>query len=261
MTETNPQDRVADRRKDHAEPSLGRELFIIVVVALLLSFFVRTFIAQAFFVPSGSMENTLQIQDRILVSKLSNHFGGVQRGEIVVFSDPSHWLPDPEPPAGIAGILRNGLMWIGLLPSDTGKDLVKRVIGVGGDNVKCCSPEGRIVLNGVPLVEPYLKPPGNTDQVQFNITVPQGRIFVMGDNRGDSSDSRYHLDENDGTVPLSNVVGRVAYVIWPISSWSGEPIPDLFSNPALNNQPTPSSSSSSSSSAPSGEAAPNPSSS
>jgi signal peptidase I len=231
------------------------------VVALLLSFFVRTFIAQAFFVPSGSMENTLQIQDRILVSKLSNHFGGVQRGEIVVFSDPSHWLPDPEPPAGIAGILRNGLMWIGLLPSDTGKDLVKRVIGIGGDNVKCCSPEGRIVLNGVPLVEPYLKPPGNTDQVQFNITVPQGRIFVMGDNRGDSSDSRYHLDENDGTVPLSNVVGRVAYVIWPISSWSGEPIPDLFSNPALNNQPTPISSSSSSSSAPSGEAAPNPSSS
>ena len=255
MTETNPQDRVADRRKDHSEPSLGRELFIIVVVALLLSFFVRTFIAQAFFVPSGSMENTLQIQDRILVSKLSNHFGGVQRGEIVVFSDPSHWLPDPEPPAGVAGLLRNTLMWIGLLPSDTGKDLVKRVIGIGGDNVKCCSPEGRIVLNGVPLVEPYLKPPGNTDQVQFNITVPQDRIFVMGDNRGDSSDSRYHLDEDNGTVPLSNVVGRVVYVIWPLSNWSGEPIPDLFNNPALNNQPTPSASQSS---APSGEAAPSP---
>lgn len=256
MTDANPQDRVADRRKENSEPSLGRELFIIVVVALLLSFFVRTFIAQAFFVPSGSMENTLQIQDRILVSKLSNHFGGVQRGEIVVFSDPSHWLPDPEPPAGIAGVLRNALMWVGLLPSDTGKDLVKRVIGIGGDNVKCCSPEGRIVLNGVTLVEPYLKPPGSTDQVQFNITVPQDRVFVMGDNRGDSSDSRYHLDENSGTVPLSNVVGRVAYVIWPVSSWSGEPIPDLFSNPAISNQPAPSSSAS----APAGEAAPAPSS-
>ncbi len=242
MTETNPQDRVADRRKEHSEPSLGRELFIIVVVALLLSFFVRTFLAQAFFVPSGSMENTLQIQDRILVSKLSNHFGEVQRGEIVVFSDPSNWLPEPEPASGIAGIMRNGLMWIGLLPSDTGKDLVKRVIGIGGDNVVCCDTDGRITLNGVSLVEPYLKPPGSTDQVQFNITVPQGRVFVMGDNRGDSSDSRFHLDEESGTVPLANIVGRVAYVIWPISSWSGEPIPDLFTNPALNNQPTPSAS-------------------
>jgi signal peptidase I len=106
-------------------------------------------LAQAFFVPSGSMENTLQIQDRILVSKLSNHFGEVQRGEIVVFSDPSNWLPEPEPASGIAGILRNGLMWIGLLPSDTGKDLVKRVIGIGGDNVVCCDTDGRIVLNGV----------------------------------------------------------------------------------------------------------------
>jgi len=257
VTETNPQDRVADRRKEHSEPSLGRELFIIVVVALLLSFVVRTFLAQAFFVPSGSMENTLQIQDRILVSKLSNHFGEVQRGEIVVFSDPSNWLPEPEPAAGIAGLLRNGLMWIGLLPSDTGKDLVKRVIGIGGDNVKCCDTDGRIVLNGVSLVEPYLKPPGATDQVQFDITVPQGRVFVMGDNRGDSSDSRFHLDEDSGTVPLSNVVGRVVYVIWPISSWSGEPIPDLFTNPALNNQPAPAPSSS----APSDEAAPTPSSS
>jgi signal peptidase I len=108
------------------------------------------------------------------------------------------------------------------------------------------------VLNGVPLVEPYLKPPGNTDQVQFNITVPQGRIFVMGDNRGDSSDSRYHLDEDSGTVPLANVVGRVAYVIWPVSNWSGEPIPDLFTNSALNNQPAPSA-------APSAEAQPSPS--
>ena len=239
MTDANPQDRVAERRKENSEPSLGRELFIIVVVALLLSFFVRTFIAQAFFVPSGSMENTLQIQDRILVSKLSNHFGTVQRGEIVVFSDPSHWLPDPEPPAGIAGVMRNALMWVGLLPSDTGKDLVKRAIGIGGDNVKCCDAGGHIVLNGVSLVEPYLKPPGSTDQVPFNITVPQGRVFVMGDNRGDSSDSRYHLTEENGTVPLSNIVGRVAYVIWPAANWSGEPIPDLFSNPALNNQPAP----------------------
>jgi signal peptidase I len=128
--------------------------------------------------------------------------------------------------------------------------LVKRAIGIGGDNVKCCDAGGRIVLNGVPLVEPYLKPPGSTDQVQFNITVPQGRVFVMGDNRGDSSDSRYHLTEENGTVPLTNIVGRVVYVIWPVANWSGAAIPDLFNNPALNNQPAPTAST------PSGEAAP-----
>ena len=236
MTETStPRTRDERRRDAEKKGSVGRELILIVGIALVLSVLVRTFVAQAFYVPSESMQNTLQVQDRILVSKLSTEFGGVQRGEVVVFTDPGNWLPTPEQPTGVSGAIRNALMWVGLLPSDTGEDLVKRVIGVGGDHIVCCNAKGQIVLNGVPLVEPYVKPGSTTDQVRFDVTVPANRVFVMGDNRGDSSDSRFHLDVNQGTVPDGNVVGRVVAVIWPASRWSGEPIPAVpFENPALN---------------------------
>ena len=235
---SNPQTRDDERRRDEKQGSLGRELLVIIVVALALSVLVRTFVAQAFYVPSSSMENTLQIQDRILVSKLSTQFGGVNRGEIVVFTDPGGWLPPAEQPTGLSGALRNALMWVGLLPSDTGEDLVKRVIGVSGDHVVCCNARGQIMLNGVALVEPYVKPGSRTDQVKFDITVPAGRVFVMGDNRADSSDSRFHLDVDKGTIPQANVVGRVVAVIWPIANWSGEPIPATFDNPAIDAPPT-----------------------
>ena len=236
MTETStPRTRDERRRDAEKKGSVGRELILIVGIALVLSVLVRTFVAQAFYVPSESMQNTLQVQDRILVSKLSTEFGGVQRGEVVVFTDPGNWLPTPEQPTGVSGAIRNALMWVGLLPSDTGEDLVKRVIGVGGDHIVCCNAKGQIVLNDVPLVEPYVKPGSTTDQVRFDVTVPANRVFVMGDNRGDSSDSRFHLDVNQGTVPDGNVVGRVVAVIWPASRWSGEPIPAVpFENPALN---------------------------
>ena len=234
---TTPAERDVERRKGESSGGLARELVLIIGVALVLSVLVRTFVAQAFFVPSGSMEDTLLIQDRIIASKLTTHFGGVNRGEIVVFTDPGGWLPPAEPVTGPAGWLRSGLMWVGLLPSDTGEDLVKRVIGVGGDHIVCCDKKERLVLNGVSLDEPYLKPGGGTAQVRFDVTVPDGRVFVMGDNRGDSSDSRFHLDVEQGTVPLGNVVGRVAAVIWPASRWSGEPIPPTFENPALDLPP------------------------
>jgi signal peptidase I len=130
-------------------------------------------------------------------------------------------------------------MWIGLLPSDTGEDLVKRVIGVGGDHIVCCDAKHRITLNGVALDETYLKPGGGgTAQVNFDVVVPEDRFFVMGDNRGDSSDSRFHLDVENGTVPRANIVGRVVAVIWPMSRWSGEPIPSIFENPKLNDDET-----------------------
>lgn len=235
---SNPQTRDDERRRDEKQGSLGRELLVIIVVALALSVLVRTFVAQAFYVPSSSMENTLQIQDRILVSKLSTQLGGVNRGEIVVFTDPGGWLPPAEKPSGVQGLIRNALMWIGLLPSDTGEDLVKRVIGVGGDHVVCCNAKGQIELNGVALVEPYVKPGSRTDQVKFDLVVPEGRVFVMGDNRADSSDSRFHLDVEQGTIPVPNVVGRVVAVIWPIANWSGEPIPATFDNPAIDAPPT-----------------------
>lgn len=232
---STPQEREKERRSAGQKGgSLLKELVLIIGVALVLSVLVRTFIAQAFFVPSSSMEDTLLIQDRILASKLSTDLGGVNRGEIVVFTDPGDWLPEPELPAGAAGVVRNALMFVGLLPSDTGEDLVKRVIGIGGDRVVCCDADGRITVNGVALDESaYLKPGNGTDQVRFDIVVPDNRVFVMGDNRADSSDSRYHLDEANGTVSVESVVGRVIAVVWPIAHWSGEPIPAIFENPEL----------------------------
>jgi signal peptidase I len=234
---TTPQLRDAERRKA-ASGGVARELVLIVAVALVLSVLVRTFVAQAFFVPSASMENTLLVQDRIIASKVTTRISGVSRGEVVVFTDPGGWLPPTAPVTGAAGWLRSTLMWVGLLPSDTGEDLVKRVIGVGGDHIVCCDKNDRIVLNGVPLVESYVKPGDGTAQVRFDVIVPQGRIFVMGDNRGDSSDSRFHLDVAHGTVPLDNVVGRVVAVIWPASRWSGEPVPLIFENPKLDVAPS-----------------------
>jgi signal peptidase I len=226
------------RRAEGKQTSLGRELLLIVGVALILSILVRTFLAQAFYVPSSSMEDTLLVQDRIIVSKLTTQVSGVNRGEIVVFTDPGGWLPETVPASGAAGVLRNALMWIGLLPSDTGEDLVKRVIGVGGDHIVCCDAKQRITVNGVALDETYLKPGAGTAQVRFDITVPADRYFVMGDNRGDSSDSRFHLDVEEGTVPRANIVGRVVAVIWPMSRWSGEPIPSIFENPELDAKKT-----------------------
>jgi signal peptidase I len=231
-TPSTPASREAARRQGK-KGGAGRELLLIVAVALVLSVLVRTFVAQAFYVPSSSMENTLQIQDRIIASKLTTQIGGVHRGEIVVFTDPGGWLGEVAPETGVKGFLKKAFMFVGLLPSDTGEDLVKRVIGVGGDHIVCCDAKQRIIVNGVPLTETYIKPDNGTAQVRFDIRVPQGRVFVMGDNRADSADSRYHLDVEQGTVPLDNVVGRVAAVIWPMSNWSGEPIPAIFENPDL----------------------------
>jgi signal peptidase I len=204
-----------------------RETGIIVVSALVLSALVRAFLVQAFFVPSASMEDTLMVGDRIIASKISTRVAGVTRGEVIVFQDPGGWLPDPPAPVeGARTTVRSVLTFIGLLPSDTGQDLVKRAIGLSGDRVVCCNIDGRIVVNGAALDEPYVK--GSTDQVPFDVVVPPDAMFVMGDNRGDSRDSRYHLEVNNGSVPLVNAVGRVVLVVWPLSQFSAQPIPDTF---------------------------------
>ncbi|MBU6244918.1 MAG: signal peptidase I [Actinomycetales bacterium] len=210
-----------------------RELSIIVVAALVLSALVRAFLVQAFYVPSASMEDTLLISDRIIASKVTTELGGTTRGEVVVFRDPGGWLPPPPTPEqGLRGWLRSSLTFVGLLPSDSGQDLVKRVIGIAGDRVACCDAQGRIVLNGVPLDEDYII--GPTDQVPFDIVVPPGSVFVMGDNRGNSRDSRYHLEVNDGGVPAENVVGRVILVAWPFDNLATVPIPAIYADPAIN---------------------------
>lgn len=230
--------------KDESSGGTGRflkEVAIVLICALVLSVVVRTFFIQAFYVPSASMENTLLINDRILASKITTRISGVSRGEVVVFKDPGGWLP---PTVSTAGPVSKVMEFVGLLPSSSGDDLVKRAIGIAGDHVMCCNLKGQIVLNGVGLEEPYIKPGAGTDQVPFDIVVPANSIFVMGDNRGSSADSRYHLESNDGGVPTDNVVGRVILKVWPFSQFGTVPIPSVpFGNPDLNNQqsstPTP----------------------
>jgi len=209
------------------------EFIVIIAIALGIATLMRAFLIQPFYVPSGSMEQTLQINDRVIASKISTKIAGVNRGEIMVFKDPSGWLPPmPESAGGFRGLVSDSLIFIGLLPSDSGDDLVKRVIGIEGDQIACCNDAGQIVLNGVGLDESaYVN--GPTDQVLFDVTVPPGSMFVMGDNRGNSADSRFHLDENEGSIPVDNAVGRVVLVVWPFDRFSTEPIPEVFGNPAI----------------------------
>jgi signal peptidase I len=197
-----------------------REIVIVVVAALVISAVVRTFLLQAFWVPSGSMEQTLVRGDRILVWKPGADPG---HGDVIVFRDPADWLADPIAPEGLSGLVTQVGTFLGILPSSSGDDLVKRVVGTGGDTIECCSPDGRIMRNGQPLDEPYLYPGDPTDQVTFKVTVPEGRLFVMGDHRSDSADSRYHLEEQDGTVPVDNVVGVAKVIMWPVSRWATLP--------------------------------------
>lgn len=196
-----------------------REFLVVIGMALLLSALIRTFLVQAFWVPSGSMEQTLVRNDRILAWKLAEP----GRGDVVVFRDPGGWLGEPLPAHGLRADMRRVAVFLGLMPSDSGDDLVKRVIGVGGDTIECCSPQGKIIRNGQPLDEPYIYPGEPTNQVRFKVTVPADRLFVMGDHRSDSADSRFHLEGNYGTVPVSNVVGRAVVIMWPADRWATLP--------------------------------------
>jgi signal peptidase I len=211
------------------------ELPFLVVFALFLAFLIKTFLVQAFFIPSGSMQNTLAIGDRVLVNRASQWLGGQpQRGQVVVFQDPGGWLL-PNETTSSSNWLSKALTFVGVLPEDNG-DLIKRVIGVGGDHVVCCNANGQITVNGVALNESYLYP-GDTAQSgpdgAFDVIVPQGRLWVMGDHRSVSEDSRAHVQLNGGTIPVSAVVGRADLIIWPISHWGTLPVPDTFKQTGL----------------------------
>lgn len=198
--------------------SLLRELPILVVVALLVSLIIKSFLVQFFYIPSGSMENTLRISDRVAVNKVPFISKTFKRGDIVVFRDPDNWLSEPTPTTGpvILTKLQEGLIAVGVLPNPAKQHLVKRVIGVAGDRVVCCDNNKMITVNGKALNEPYIFKGDNPSDINFDITVPTGKIWVMGDHRGASADSRYHQDDiNKGMVPVSKVVGRVVAVIWP----------------------------------------------
>jgi signal peptidase I len=226
------------RRRRIKPIKLSREIPMLIVLALGLSLLIKTFLVQAFYIPSPSMENTLEPGDRVLVNKFSPWFGWQpQRGEIVVFKDPDNWL-GTTPPAHenpVLGGLKDVLVFIGLLPSDDQRDLIKRVIGVPGDKVACCDAHGRVTVNGVPLKETSYLRPGSAPSLQtFAVTVPPGRLWVMGDNRGNSADSRYHMnDPGDGTVPISDVVGHAFVLIWPLNRMTGLGIPSTFDQSAL----------------------------
>lgn len=215
-------DAPAPRRDRRKRGGLLRETLIVVGTALVLSLLIKTFLAQAFLIPSGSMETTLDVGDRVMVSRLAPGPLEVNRGDIVVFVDPGGWLnPSLEP----ANPFRDGLIrageFVGLLPSQTGSHLIKRVIGTEGDRVVCCNAEGLITVNGVAINEPYVIAGAEPSAVEFDVEVPDDSYFVLGDNRPSSGDSRYHLgDPGGGFVPEDNVVGVAKATIWPPSRWS-----------------------------------------
>jgi signal peptidase I len=219
------------RRGKQRKGSFWRELPILIVVALLLALMIKTFLAQAFYIPSESMERTLMVGDRVLVNKLTPWFGAKpQRGQVVVFRDRLNWL-QPAPAANSGNPVSRGIKdvftFIGLLPSNNDQDLIKRVIGVGGDEVKC--ENNRVIVNNVPLTEPYLFPGAIPCDKPLDVKVPPNRLWVMGDNRGDSADSRVHMDEpGQGTISEDAVVGRAFVVIWPLNRMHTLPVPDTF---------------------------------
>jgi len=226
----------AGHRRKRKQRSFWRELPILIAVALVLAVVIKTFAIQAFWIPSGSMENTLQVNDRVLVNKIVYHIRDIHRGDIVVFNGDGSWDPGTIPVTGnVFGQFADGFAsMFGF--GRSGDILIKRVIGIPGDTVACCDAQGRVTVNGVPLTEQsYLYPGSAPSQTRFNIVVPQGRLWVMGDNRLDSADSRAHLgDPGGGTVPESAVIGRAFIIIWPPSHWGILPIPATFETPALN---------------------------
>ncbi len=212
---------------------LVRELVMVLVIALGLSLLIKTFLVQAFFIPSPSMENTLLTGDRVLVSKLTPGPFDLKRGDIVVFKDPGGWLD--EGTAAPVGDLHKVLSFVGLVPSNSDDHLIKRVIGMPGDTVACCDEQGRITVNGVAVDEPYLYPGDSPSDKTFSVTVPAGHIWVLGDHRSVSQDSRFHPDVNNGMVPEANIVGRAFVNVWPLNRFG------LLRNPssAFANVPAP----------------------
>jgi len=213
--------------------SFGRELLTIVVAAAVLTLLVKAFIIQVYRIPSASMENTLEVGDRVLVNKVVYHFRGIARGDVVVFSGQDSWGPDAPPPSSnpVVRVFDDVLSGLGLHSDQT--YYIKRVIGLPGDHVACCT-DGKVTVNGVPLTEDKYLFPGNPPSTfKFSEVVPAGHLWVMGDHRSDSDDSRYHSgDPGGGAIPENQVVGRAFLIIWPPSQLRDLPIPTTFQQAA-----------------------------
>jgi signal peptidase I len=216
-----------------------RQLLVIVVSAITLTLLVKAFVVQPYLIPSQSMENTLLPGERILVNRLVYHFRGIARGDIIVFSGQGSWgnlngAPDTQPANPVVRVTDDVLSVIGLHSNQT--FYIKRVIGLPGDHVACCT-DGRVTVNGVPLEETSYLFPGSAPGIRsFSVTIPAGRLWVMGDNREDSDDSLDHMLEgypDQGTIPETAVVGRAFAIIWPLPQFGDLPIPATFKQAAL----------------------------
>jgi signal peptidase I len=209
-----------------------KEIATVVVIAVVLSFLIKTFLFRAFFIPSESMVNTLDVDDRIFVNLLVPEPFSLSRGDVVVFRDTNAWLPAaPEKTEGPFTWVQEGLTFVGLLPDNSEQHLVKRVIGLPGDHVVCCDAGGKLTINGTPLDESYV----NTAEVpqirNFDVTVPDGKVWVMGDNRNHSADSRSHMEANGGFINLDDIEGKAAVIAWPLNRITVlDNYPDVFKN-------------------------------
>ncbi len=239
-------DEDATATKRSRKRSFWRELPILIVIALVIALLIKSFVVQAFFIPSSSMENTLDIGDKVLVNKLVYHFRNIEPGDIIVFNGSGSWDPVTSPSsagsnpiarvydATLRPLLRSIVELFGTAPGQ--HDYIKRVIGVPGDHVACCNAHGQVTVNGVALHESSYLYPGNVpSSSSFNITVPPGRLWVMGDHRDVSCDSRCHPgDPGEGTIPENQVVGRAFMIVWPPSRWRIMPIPATFDQRGIN---------------------------
>ena len=198
--------------------SFFRELPILVALAIIVSLFIKSFLVQFFFIPSGSMENTLQINDRVAVNRIPFLHDNIERGDVIVFRDPAGWLADPDESSGnrVIGAIKDGLALVGIVPNPAKQYLVKRVIGVAGDQV--IAKDKVLTINGEKTQEPYIFAGNTPSDTDFNVTVPAGKVWVMGDHRGASGDSRVHQDDiNNGMVPVEKITGQAFAVIWPLN--------------------------------------------
>ena len=212
---------------------LWKELATLLAIALLLTFLIQHFLGRVYSIPSGSMEQTLHgcagcDNDRVLVDKLSYAFTDPQPGDVVVFEGPGSWSDDydQDTPSGnvVTTVLQQVGALVGLAPPDE-RDFVKRVIAVGGQTVQCCDPQGRVLVDGRPLDEPYVywdKGKPNARQRFDPVVVPEGALWVQGDNRNNSNDSRFQGGGGlSGVVPIDNVIGKTRYIVLPTSRWQG----------------------------------------